>query len=88
MNKTDLEMKVFKCDHSIPTISYGISEVKHKLKEEYLGLPGKEIGELKKNKIKITKEVIHKKLAYVCDTSIQVVDLNPDILDYSVVFIE
>ena len=88
MNKTDLEIAVFECDHAIPTISYGISEIKQKLKDEYLGLAGKEIGILRKAGIAITHEVKHKKLAYVCDTSIKVFDLNPDILNYAVVFIE
>ena len=87
-NKTNLEVQVFKCDHSIPTISYGFSEIKQKLKEEYLGLPGREIGELRKQGVEITKEVVQNKLAYVCDTSIKVFDMNPDILNYGVIFIE
>lgn len=88
MNKTDLEIVVFECDHSIPTISYGITEIKQKLKDEYLGLPGKDIGNLRKAGVAITHEVKHKRLAYVCDTSIKVFDLNPDILNYAVIFIE
>jgi ribonuclease Z len=88
MNKTDIEVQVFNCDHGIPTISYGFSEVKQKLKDEYVGLPGSEIGALKKQGVDITKEVIQKKLAYVCDTSIKVFEMNPNILDYRTVFIE
>jgi len=88
MNKQELEFCVFKCDHTIPTISYGISEIKQKLKEEYLNLPGKEIGLLRKQGVQITQEVLVKKVAYVCDTSIAVMDLNPSILEYEVVFIE
>lgn len=88
MNNTDLEIAVFECDHSIPTISYGISEIKQKLKDEYSGLAGKDIGNLRKAGIAITHEVKHKKLAYICDTSIRVFDLNPDILNYAVIFIE
>jgi ribonuclease Z len=87
-NNTDLEIEVFKCDHVIPTISYGISELKKKLKPEYLDLPGKEIARLRKNGVDITSIVKHKRLAYVCDTSIAVFDLNPDILNYTVIFIE
>ena len=87
-NKTELEIDVFECDHSIPTISYGISEIKDKLKDEYIGLPGHEIKKLKENNIEITKKVAYKRLAYVCDTSIKVFEMNPDILNYSVIFIE
>jgi len=87
-NKTDLEVEVFECDHAIPTISYGISEIKQKLKEKYLGLPGRDIGQLRRDGVEITKEVIQKRLAYVCDTSINAFDMNPTILDYDVIFIE
>lgn len=85
---THLEVEVFECDHAIPTISYGFSEIKQKLKEEYLGLQGKEIAKLKKEGVEITKEVVTKRFTYVCDTSIRVFDTNPQILEYPVIFIE
>lgn len=85
---TDLQVEVFECDHPIPTISYGFSEKKQKLKEEYLRLAGKEIGKLRKEGVEITQEVILKRFAYVCDTSIAVFEMNPSILEYPVVFIE
>lgn len=88
MNKNDIEIQVFKCDHGVPTVSYGMSECKQKLKDEYFGLPGKDLANLKKVGIEITREVKIKKLAYVCDTSIQVFEMNPDILQYPTVFIE
>lgn len=88
INKSPLDMEIFQCDHSVPTISYGFSVVKTKLKEEYLGLHGKAIAALKKAGAEITKEVINPTLAYVCDTSIKVLEDNPSILSYSVVFIE
>ena len=88
MNKNNMEIAVFECDHGIPTVSYGLSEIKTKLKEEFIGLSGKEIGKLRADGVNISKEVIYKRLAYICDTSISVFDLNPDILNYSVIFIE
>ena len=86
--KTDLEIVVFNCDHSIPTISYGLSELKQKLKPEYSGLAGKEIAKLRSDGVEITTEIQYKRLAYICDTSIAVFELNPDILNYAVIFIE
>jgi ribonuclease Z len=88
MNKNDIEVQIFKCDHGVPTISYGLSICKQKLKEEYLKLEGQEIGKLRKSGVEITKEVKVKTLAYVCDTSIKVFDLNPEILEYTTIFIE
>jgi len=88
MNKQELEINVFKCDHTIPTLSYGMSEIKQKLKDEYSSLPGKEIGALRKQGVQVTHEVTNKKFAYVCDTTISVFDMNPQILEYEVIFIE
>jgi len=87
INKTNLMVRVFICDHSIPTVSYGFSVIKTKLKPEYLGLSGKEIVELKKTGVEISQEVVEKKFAYICDTSIAVL-LQTEILEYPVVFIE
>jgi ribonuclease Z len=88
INKNPYLIEVFKCDHSIPTVSYGIKMIKHKLKEEYLSLPGKEIAAMRKEGKEITNEVITPTLAYVCDTSIKVFSLNPTILNYKTVIIE
>lgn len=87
-NKQTIEVEIFECDHSVTTVGYGFGLVKQKIKDEYQGLIGKEIVELKKHNKEVTKEVIIKKLAYICDTSIKVLETNPQILDYNVVFIE
>lgn len=95
---TKLGVQVFKCDHRVPTIGYGISELKNKLKSEYLGLSGKEIVELKKQGVEITEISNVKRLAYICDTSIEVFEMNTsvggiftypvNIFTYPVIFIE
>ena len=36
----------------------------------------------------ITADVVFKQFAYVCDTSIEVFQLNPTLLDYPTIFIE
>ena len=86
--KTDLQIKIFECDHKLPTISYGFSEIKPKLKDEYKGVSGKDIVALKKGGTIITEDIEYKRLAYVCDTSIFVLTNHPEILDYKVVMIE
>ena len=83
-----MEIEVFECDHSIPTVSYGLKEIKKKLKKEYLGLEGREIAQLKKDGVEITEMVVQNKLAYVCDTSIKVFDMNPTLLDYPTIMVE
>eukprot|EP00603_Paraphysomonas_imperforata_P005072 CAMPEP_0114425350 /NCGR_PEP_ID=MMETSP0103-20121206/7187_1 /TAXON_ID=37642 ORGANISM="Paraphysomonas imperforata, Strain PA2" /NCGR_SAMPLE_ID=MMETSP0103 /ASSEMBLY_ACC=CAM_ASM_000201 /LENGTH=217 /DNA_ID=CAMNT_0001594177 /DNA_START=482 /DNA_END=1132 /DNA_ORIENTATION=+ len=86
--KTLLQVTVVLCDHSIPTISYCFSEVKNKLKEEYTGMPGKAIAKLRKEGIEVTEEVVKPAFAYICDTSIEVLTMYPEILTFPVVFIE
>ena len=80
--------EIFECDHYVPTISYGLSEVRKKLKNEYSKLSGNEIRNLRENGIQITEEVNFKKFCFVCDSSIQVFEMNPSILEYPVIFIE
>lgn len=87
-NKTDLEIEVFECDHRVPTVSYGISVIKDKLKKEYSDLKGQYIATLKKSGTIVTEKVSFPTLAYVCDTSIEFFTLNPGVFKYPVIFIE
>lgn len=87
-NKNPYKIEIFDCDHSVSTVSYGISSIKQKLKEEYKGIPGKEIAQLRKSGVEITNRVIIPKLAYVCDTSDNVFEMNPTLFDYKVIIIE
>lgn len=88
LNKNKCLIEVFDCDHSVPTVSYGISIIKNKLKPEFSKLSGKEIGALRKSGVEITEKVFNKDLAYICDTSIDVFKLNKTILSYKVIIIE
>lgn len=88
LNKSLFEIEVILCDHSIPTISYGFSLVKQKLKPEYFGMSTKDIGKLRKSGVEITHEVVEKKFTFICDTSIAVMTTYPQILNYPVIFIE
>jgi ribonuclease Z len=85
---TKLEVSVVLCDHSIPTISYCFSEVKSKLKAEFRDTDGRDIAMLRKSGVAVTEEVVQPALAYICDTSIQVLARYPEVLTYPVIFIE
>lgn len=85
---TNLEIEVFACDHAIPTVSYGISIIKDKLRDELRGLDNKNIINLKQTGVILTEKVKEKKLAYVCDTSISFFENNKGVLDYKVIFVE
>lgn len=87
-NSTVLSVEVFGCDHRVPTVSYGFSICRQKLKQNYKDLEGREIADLRKQGVEVTELQITKKFAYVCDTSIKVFEMNLTLLQYPVIFIE
>ena len=65
----NFNIEVIKCYHSVPCVGYGFIEKRLKLKEEYLKLSGKEIGELRKKGISINYEKEYYLLCFLGDTS-------------------
>mmetsp|Transcript_8730 Transcript_8730/g.9453 ORF Transcript_8730/g.9453 Transcript_8730/m.9453 type:complete len:299 (-) Transcript_8730:13-909(-) len=88
-NKTvpKIHVKVFACDHSVSCVGYGLSYSKEKLKEEYKGLPGKEIGKLKKEGKTITESVTDNFLIYLGDST-HAVFANPQVFAYRIIVCE
>lgn len=88
LNKQNIEVQSFYSDHTVPTLSYGFIEKKKKLKNEFLGFDSKQIVELKLKGIVITSEVEKKKFVFCGDTSINIFEINPDILTFDNIIIE
>jgi ribonuclease Z len=80
-------LEIIPCDHSVPSIGFGLIEKRLKLKPEYSHLQGKEIGQLKKSGIEINYEVEFPFFLYLGDTSEKVL-LNENILKYKTIMIE
>jgi ribonuclease Z len=87
INKREYIMKFFKCYHTAPTVGYGLTEIKNKLKQEYVGMEGKEIGLLKKQGIEITKKVEDHVITYLCDTTHNVFN-DTEVFKYKHIVIE
>jgi ribonuclease Z len=85
--KKNFQVDVFKCYHTVETNGYGVSEIKMKLKDEYKGLKGPEIVQLKRDGIEICREELDRQIVYLCDTTIQVFD-DTRIFDYKHIMIE
>ena len=79
---------VFDCIHKVPTVGYAFSEPRSKLKEEYQGKPGKELGQLRKEGVEISEIYIHKMFVYMGDTAATVFDINPWLFDYPTIITE
>jgi ribonuclease Z len=55
--------------HTIPSVGYVVWDRRNKLKEEYHGLPGDKIRDLRVSGVEVTREVRTPILAYTGDTS-------------------
>ncbi|PIA62877.1 hypothetical protein AQUCO_00200711v1 [Aquilegia coerulea] len=66
--RKDLVVKAFRTYHVIPSQGYIVYCVKHKLKQEYVGLPGNEIKKLKLSGVEITETSTSPEIAFTGDT--------------------
>jgi ribonuclease Z len=57
VNNTKYYIETVNLDHGVECLGYGLSEVRNKLKSQYIELSGIEIAGLKKNKVEITEEI-------------------------------
>lgn len=63
--------------HTIPALGFVVWDRKMKLKDEFIGLPGLQIRDLKFQGVEITREIRTPILAYTGDTNPEGLDNNP-----------
>jgi ribonuclease Z len=78
----------FATTHTIPSLGYIVWERRRKLREEYLGLPGDKIRDLKLAGVDITREVRVPVVAYTGDTSPAGLDDNPVVYQAKILITE
>lgn len=83
----DYIMDIFKCYHSVPTLGFGLTEVREKLNEELRHLPQVEIVNLKKAGHTITHKIEVPLICYLGDTTHDVFK-DPKIFDYPSIIVE
>ncbi|KAF5734710.1 nuclear ribonuclease Z [Tripterygium wilfordii] len=88
--RKDLKVRAFKTYHVIQSQGYLVSSVKHKLKQEYLGLSGNEIKNLKTSGVEITYTITTPEIAFTGDTmSDFIIDqTNVDVLKARILVLE
>jgi ribonuclease Z len=74
----DHVVTAFATSHTIPSLGFIVWDRRHKLKEEYHGLPGDRIRDLRQSGVAVTREVRTPLLAYTGDTSPAGLDACPD----------
>lgn len=78
----------FATTHTIPSVGYIVWDRRNKLKEEYLGLPGDKIRDLRQSGVAVTREVRTPILAYTGDTSPAGIDNCPAVFEAKVLITE
>jgi ribonuclease Z len=85
--KNKIDVEVIKCDHSVPCVGYGLIEKRAKLKSEYAGMSGKEIGVLRKAGTDVSQIVEIPFFCYLGDTSCKILE-DTTIEKYNTIMIE
>jgi ribonuclease Z len=78
----------FATTHTIPSLGYTVWDRRFKLKEEYHGLPGDRIRDLRLGGTEVTREVRTPLLAYTGDTSPGGLDNYPPVFEAKVLITE
>ena len=86
--KERFEVDVVRCDHTIPCVGYAFHLGRKKLKAEYVGLPGRELGALRKQGVAFEEWERTPKFAFLGDTSPKVYEDHPELLQMPLVIAE
>lgn len=88
--RRDLKVRAFRTYHVIPSQGYVVYKVKQKLKEEYQGLSGNEIKNLKLSGVEITYTTTAPEVAFTGDTISDFIldEANIDVLRARVLVVE
>ncbi|TWT92297.1 MBL fold metallo-hydrolase [Neorhodopirellula pilleata] len=84
----ELVVKSVEVHHTIDALGFIVYQRRHKLKPEYLDLPGEQIRDLKLAGTEITNEVRVPIFAYTGDTAPKGLDQNPEFYDAKVLISE
>lgn len=85
-------VKIYKNDHSVPCVSYGICESVKKLKKDFQHLidqnMGSEVGRLRKEGVIVDDISYIPRFVYIGDTSEKVFEINPELFEYRDIIVE
>jgi ribonuclease Z len=84
----DHVVSVFQTTHTIPSVGFLVWERRNKLKEEFQGLPGDKIRDLRLSGVAVTREVRIPLVAYTGDTSPAGLDNYPPVYEAKILITE
>jgi len=86
--RNDLELTVLPGRHRVPTVGYLFSEVRQKLRDEFIGRPGEEIAALRARGVAVTRREEIPLLAYPGDCGDEIFEACPELFDARVLLLE
>jgi ribonuclease Z len=86
--RNDLELKFLPGRHRVPTAGYLFSEIRRKLKDEFLDLPGERIAALRAAGAEVTRRLETPLLAYPGDCGAAIFEAVPELFGARVLLIE
>lgn len=81
-------VKILKMEHRVPCIGYSIYKSQKTLKDEYVGLSGKEIGNLRRLGVEVNEIEEVPFLCFMGDTTHAVFESHPEIFKHKVIVVE
>jgi ribonuclease Z len=84
----DLDLIPFRTRHIVPSLGYRVVRTTHKLRPEFQGRPGPELGQLKAQGVDITEPREATLLAVTGDTLPEVLDERPELGEAEVLLLE
>jgi ribonuclease Z len=85
--KKGLRVVPFRSCHRLPSLGYLLYESRSKLKAQFVGLPGEEVGRLRKSGVEVTDTAETPVLAFTGDTTPEAL-LHPDLMNVKVLVTE
>jgi ribonuclease Z len=86
--RNDLLLRFLPGRHRVPTVGYLFSEVKRKLADDFVGLPGERIAVLRAGGTEVTRREEIPLLAYPGDCGVEIFDAAPELFTARVLLIE
>lgn len=87
LNK-QLRVSTFPVDHRVRSLGFVANEVRKKLKPEFQGTPGHELGALKRQGVEIETETLQPRLTFIGDTTLKTLEREPHCLESDVFVVE
>ena len=86
--RNDLELAFLPGSHRVPSVGYLFREIRHKLKEEFAGLPGEKIAALRRDGVEVVRREEIPLLAYPGDCGAGIFEAAPELFRARVLLIE